>query len=176
MLKNLFRIWKEELFFLKREDYVKVISDLPLRFIRINENNLYLIQGITENKGEKALKNFKNQLKNGDLGLLVCIGDTPIAYGWAKFFKSRDFFFQISDSCCYLCKFYTHSNYRGHNVYPSLISTFIEYLSDYDRFYIDIEMGNLASKKGLLKVGFDTVKTFKFYRVFKITLNKYLLT
>lgn len=103
------------------------------------------------------------------------IDNVPVAYGWVKHKKSKDFFFLIEDGCCYLCRFYTHEDKRGHNIYPCLISALIEHEKECEKFYINIEKGNMASEKGLLKVGFKKIKEIRFFRVLRITLNKYLL-
>ena len=111
-------------------------------------------------------------MKSGNLGLFAYVDDVPVAYGWCKHQGSKDYFFNIGKDSCYLCRFFTSENVRGHNIYPSLISELIAREENINDFYIDIEDGNVSSEKGLMKVGFKRFKSFKFYRLLKITLNK----
>lgn len=166
----LFKIWKERLFFIKKEDVIKQEIDLPLKFVKICKENIDLAVNL---RGEEYKIQFKYQLLQGDLGYYGFINDKPIAYGWIKKPHSDDYFFNITKGTRYLCRFFTHESVRGKGIYPKLINFLIEQEDGCGRFYIDVEVGNEASERGLKKVGFKFVKQFNFLRGFKITFNKY---
>lgn len=44
------------------------------------------------------------------------------------------------------------------------------------KFYIAVEAENNSSTRGVEKIGFNYIKTLNFYRLLKITLNKYTLS
>ncbi len=172
MFGNMVKIWHEELFALYRNDVKNVTSDMNISYVPIILEN---INWVEELRGKEYVRQFEKQLAYGDFGYYAIIDNIPVAYGWVKHRYSKDFFFKISKECCYLCRFYTNKNYRGHNIYPCIISELINHEKECNQFYIDIEKGNKSSKKGLSKVGFKKVKDLKFFRAFRITLNKYML-
>ena len=171
MLGNIVKIWHEELFEIDSENKEYVESDYEIEYVPIDVSNYKDVELI---RGGYSIQ-FLKQLSYGDFGYYAMVDGKMVAYGWIKHAKSKDYFFKIEKDCCYLCRFFTHENSRGHNIYPCLINALIEHEKECRRFYIDIEKGNIASEKGLLKVGFKKIKTIRFFRGFRITFNKFLL-
>lgn len=172
LLKNIVRVWNEELFYLNRKEKLEVISDLKVRFVPITLENLSLVENL---RGKRYIKQFKKQIAYGDFGYYAYVEGKPIAYGWVKHKGSKDYFFKIEKNICYLCRFFTHVSVRGHNIYPLLILELIKHEKEYESFYIDIEEGNFSSERGLIKVGFKKIKKLRFFRIAKKTINKYVL-
>ena len=169
----LFKCWHERLFVLKREDLVRPEpKELKIDFVPITDDN---IEKVAELRGEQFVLQFKQQLSFGDFGYYACIDGNPVGYGWVKHPCSDDYFFNISDACCYLCRFFVHESVRGNGIYPAIICKLIEKEFSYDTFYIAAERGNCSSERGLSKVGFSFVKEFGFIRGFKKTFNKKIL-
>lgn len=165
----LFKLWHEQLFFLKRCNMVSRNPAIPLTYVEINQENSVLVR---ELRAEMYVSQFQRQLIMGDYGLYAFYEGKPVAYGWIKHSGSDDYFFEIGHETCYLCRFYTHESMRGQGIYPALITQLIGHEAWCDHFYIDIERGNCASQKGLEKVGFNFYKEYCFIRGFKHTINK----
>ncbi len=168
----LFKCWHERLFYLNRNRFEPIESDLPIKMVEITEDNIDLVSTL---RGEEFVAQFKYQLSLGDFGYYAYYEDKPIGYGWAKHTGSDDFFYNIESGACYLCRFFVHDSMRGHNVYPEIISNLIERETDINHFYIGVERGNISSENGLSKVGFEFVKEYGFVRGFKHTFNKKML-
>ncbi len=165
----LFKCWHEKLFFADRAGIIPQKARIDLRFVPISYENIGLVR---ELRGDVYEGQFKDQLDMGDFGFYAYDGDTPVGYGWVKHEGSRDYFFRVKDSCCYLCRFFVHESMRGKGIYPEIITRLIERESNCDRFYIAVERGNDPSERGLRKVGFKFVKEYGFVRGFKRTFNK----
>ncbi len=165
----LFKCWHEQLFRANRINITPKISDLPLKFVPVTEDNTHLVRDL---RGTVYEAQFREQLGLGDFGYYAYLDGTPVGYGWAKHAGSDDYFFKIGRGCVYLCRFFVHESARGHGIYPALISALIEHEFNTNCFYIAAERGNDASVRGLTKVGFDFVKEFGFVRGFKKTFNK----
>lgn len=165
----LFKCWKERLFVLKRADASFKKAKIPIEVVDITLENLKLVK---ELRGPEFEEQFRYQLSLGDFGYYAYCNNQPVGYGWVKHFGSDDFFFDISEGCCYLCRFFVHDSMRGQGIYPELISSLIKKEQDISTFYIAVERGNIASENGLKKVGFKFVKEFGFIRGFKHTFNK----
>lgn len=172
MIRNLIKVWHETLFYLNKKDVIEVMSDLEVKLEPVTMGNIDLVKNL---RGKEYVKQFSKQLEYGDFGYYACVDNKPVAYGWVKHSGSKDYFFEISDGCCYLCRFFTHEKVRGHNIYPLLIGALIEHEKTCENFYIDIESGNTVSENGLKKVGFKKVEELNFLRVFKKTINKFVL-
>ena len=172
-LVNLVRCWHERLFCLKRRDAVAQTASVPVKLVPVTEENADLVGTL---RGAEYVSQFRQQLALGDFGYYACVGDEPVAYGWAKHPGSKDYFFRIGEGCCYLCRFFVHENMRGKRIYPQLICALMARETDAERFWIAVERGNEASERGLKKVGFTFVKEFSFFRVLGRTLNMHRLT
>ena len=172
MLGNIAKVWHEELFVIDKANKKEVVSDVDIYYEPITLENIKWVENL---RGKEYICEFEKQLSYGDFGYYAMVNGNPVAYGWVKHEKSKDYFFRIESRCCYLCRFFTHESSRGHNIYPCLISSLIEHEKECNRFYIDIEKGNIASEKGLSKVGFKKIRNIKFFRAFRITFNKFLL-
>ena len=168
----LFKCWHEKLFYLNRKDAEPKKSDLNLKMVEITKESIHLVGKL---RGEEFIPQFEYQLSLGDFGYYAYCDDKPIGYGWAKHTGSDDFFYQIGEGVCYLCRFFVHEDARGHNVYPEIISELIKRENNTNHFYIGVERGNVSSEKGLTKVGFKFIKEYGFIRGFKHTFNKKML-
>lgn len=172
-IKKFFWIYHEELFKLSFKDLREVLPKENVTFVKIDKNNYKDVQNIR--LGRFYIKDFERMLLLGDYGIYICVNKIPVGYGWAKVETSDDYFFHIKN--CYLCRFYTNPDFRGKNLYPATILKLIQIFKNkgFDKFYIAAESSNSASLKGIAKVGFEYQKTLHFYRLLKVTLNKYKL-
>ena len=168
-MRNLFKCWHERLFHVSHNKVTPYKSDLLLELRPINFENASLVNSL---RGAVFEKQFLHQLSLEDVGYFAFYKGNAIGYGWIKHPGSDDYFFKISEGCCYLCRFFVHESVRGHGVYAELISSLIAHENGNNSFYIAVERGNVASEKGLKKVGFSFVKEYSFIRGLKYTMNK----
>jgi GNAT superfamily N-acetyltransferase len=57
----------------------------------------------------------------------------------------------------YLWDFVTSPDFRGRGIYPALLRAFIDHEPEVARFWVGHDLGNRASGRGILKVGFRAV-------------------
>lgn len=171
-LANLLKCWHEQLYHVRREDVQLQEATVPLEFVPVTADNAALV---SELRAPEYVGQFRQQLAQGDFGFYAYHEGRPVGYGWVKYPGADDFFFNIGEGCCYLCRFFVHESMRGKKIYPHLISALMEHEADCDTFYIAVETGNEASVRGLKKVGFRFVKEYSFWRGFRRTFNKQTL-
>lgn len=172
MICNIVKCWHERLFYLDKRNAKQCCSDIPLTMAAITKENAAWVRDL---RGKEYEKQFLSQLDIGDFGYYACVDGKAVGYGWVKRHGSKDYFFDIGECCCYLCRFFVHESMRGHRIYPKLICALIEHETEVNDFYIAVERGNEASERGLLKVGFEFQKELSFLRVLRRTVNKYRL-
>lgn len=173
IIKKFFWTYSERLYKLMLPQVRKVPPKQEVSFVRISEDNYLNVKSVRP--GSFYVRDFKKMLSLGDYGIYVCVNGMPVGYGWAKEDGSQDYFFHVRG--CYLCRFYVNPEWRGKNFYPAMICQLIQYFQEkgVDTFYIAVESKNMPSRKGIEKVGFVYQETLRFYRLTKMTLNKYQL-
>ena len=165
------KVYNMELYSLNRDCFISQLHKLPqgIEFHRITESDL------EANKSYCAshYKSWKYNLKKGAEGLFATYDNEIVAHGWLKKRSSKDPFYLMEKNVAYLSEFYVNANFRGRGIYPAMLSQFISNDQNFDSFFISIYQNNVASRNGLLKVGFKLSSCFRFVRAFKITLNKH---
>ncbi len=164
-----FKIWKEGLYELKREDLIVNTARVPLTFVRIDSENAHKV---TAMRGREYERQFRAQLKMGDIGYWACVDGEPVGYGWYKTAGSKDYFFKIGEGCCYMARHFVSEEMRGKGVHPAILSKLVELNPSDDLFYLCIERSNIPSQKSCAKVGFKKIGELKFLRILKYTFNK----
>ncbi len=85
----------------------------------------------------------------------------PAASGWSSGGRVEigelGLDFQLPPGNRYLWDFVTLPAYRGRGIYPALLRAFIDHESDVERFWVGHDLDNVASSRGILKAGFQTV-------------------
>lgn len=168
---KLFKAYSQKLYMINYNDISFRLQNDNISFIRIDDNNLEIVKNLS---GSKNMKQFKQQLSKGDIGIYVCIDNYPVGYGWLKNNKASDFFYNIG-SVNYLCRFFVKEEYRGRGLYPAMIVELANIGKEVYgnlRFFISVESNNISSERGIKKVGFSFIEHNKFIRILKITLNK----
>ena len=173
-MKSLYKIWEMDCFLLDADNFQYVRSNVELEFIRITKENYKLVENL---KCDSKIES--KQLKNANVGFFALYNKKVIGYGWYKDKNSKfhDTFYKMNkaDNVCYLCRFFVSEDMRGKNIYPAMISNLIEYHKKENtdaKYYISAYSDNIASIKGLSKVGFKLVSKYKFVRLMKLTVNK----
>jgi len=65
--------------------------------------------------------------------------------------------FQVPPDNRYLWDFVTLPEWRGRRIYPALLRAFIDREPGVERFWVGHDLDNVASSRGILKAGFQTV-------------------
>lgn len=165
----IFKFWKEGVYELRRSEHKTFTPRVEVTYVPIDFENAHKVTSL---RGKTYERQFRAQLKMGDFGYYACVDGEVVGYGWYKTRGSKDYFFKVSDGCCYLCRFFVSEKMRGNGIYPALISKLIETKADDDLFYLAIEDTNISSQKGSAKVGFKLVCEYVFLRILKYTFNK----
>lgn len=173
LLKKIFCIYREQLFSISVKDACNQFSNNDISFEEITLSNYKQVASIRP--GNFYIKDFKKMLILGDKGVFASLNGRLVGYGWLKQEPTKDYFFEIK--AAYLCRFFVHPDYRGKNIYPTIILHLLSILKNkgIEKAYLAVEHTNNASLRGIRKVGFDFIKEFPFIRICKCTLNKHLL-
>lgn len=173
-MKKIVRKYDMNLYSLRRENFISYTDCNALPF---NIEIKMLDYDLLEKHKENCFGNYELWLKTLNLrgGVLALIDNTIIAYGQIKVKKCSDAFYKIGAHTAYLSAFYTNDDYRGHCIYPALLSYLVETNQQYNEFFISAYTTNYASINGLTKVGFVFIKRLRFWRFAKSTVNKYRL-
>lgn len=130
--------------------------------------------------GEKAI--FSTKLNNGEIGIFALIENDFIAYAWSKqpgvYYQNDNPLISLSESEAYLYYCHTVENFRGYGIYPRLLILLSEkmFKSGVKVIYVDTSPINIASQRGIGKVGFKKMHTIRILRLFGITVKKNIFT
>jgi len=90
---------------------------------------------------------------------LALLGDVVAGWGWVAAREAAigqlGVGFTIPPGNRYLWDFATLPDYRGRGVYPALLQAVLRLETSADRFWIGHDTGNVASRRGILKAGFQ---------------------
>lgn len=170
---RIFKKFKMNLYHLDINDLITYSSRKPeeVAIKMIDAENL---EQIRQQRPDKY-KRWKLYIeKNNGHGCIALNDGKIVGYGWLKEKGVSDSFYKIRGGA-YLSEFFVDPSERGKNIYPAMISFLIENNRLYSNYYISAYTTNIASNKGILKVGFKTKSTLTFFRILKLTLNKHTL-
>lgn len=85
----------------------------------------------------------------------------PVAYGWVATAEATigelGLRFSLPPANRYLWDFFTGSAWRGLGIYPRLLQAILGREEDAERFWVGHDTPNVASRRGILKAGFQEV-------------------
>lgn len=145
-----------------------------LSFKRVRENNLH---DITLSRDEKVYERFNEYLKDGERGYFVYYDNKVISCGWvyinSKFSEIRKKYIIIPNGFAWLHDFWTHPDFRGKGLYPTLIQRISKEILleklviSPSNILIDTDSSNTASNKGIQKAGFELIGNIVALRIRK---------
>ena len=104
---------------------------------------------------------IRRRLESGNRAVIGLVGGQLAAIGWsaAGQFEIGELGLdlQLPDGDRYLWDFVTLPEWRGQGIYPALLQSFIVQESGVQRFWVGHDLDNVASRRGILKAGFQTV-------------------
>lgn len=117
--------------------------------------------------GDRARKKvFLSFLKKGYIGLLLYAGEEWVSYGWmSTLAANRPPHFPkhiVPDQGYWIFYCHTSNKYRGQGFYKRVLTELIHIASNHEHhteMYIDTEVGNRISQKGILSSGFELIGT-----------------
>jgi ribosomal protein S18 acetylase RimI-like enzyme len=150
----------------------KAIIPFDHTFI-IKTTDLDSIKGLTKEK----INIFRSKLTNGDIGIIALENNNCIGYAWASISKNRNNqldnpVIELKKNNAYIYYCHTILDYRGRGIYPQLLSLLAIKLfkEDIIEIIIDTSPNNVASQRGLLKVGFHEIYRAKILRLFGLVV------
>jgi len=161
-----------------RQSYLKApFSIEDIVYSAVDQNN---IGDIAQDVGEKVFKEFKKLLGRGDRGYYVYHNGRVIACGWAFFNlkanKVRKNYIDIPKGFVWLHNFWTHPEFRGKGIYPTLLNFFCctfdnALISSAHNILIDSYSDNIASNKGISKANFKPIGIINGVRIYRTWLT-----
>jgi len=154
------------LYELKIDKIKKVRPKLPIQQKLINQNNYKKTAEVTNIESYK--KKSKKMLDQGQIGIMAIYNNHIVGFSWAyvgKIFnkinknkKAVNHLIHLNDNeaLIHFCR--TAEYYRGNRIYSFLLSKLSNILfSRYKikNIYIDTDIENIPSQKGIKKVGFE---------------------
>lgn len=139
-----------------RYSYVNKISGYKnIECRQLNENDVGKIASIQDLPTEKHF--FK--MSGNEYCILGFYQKVPCGLSSMSFFPN--FYFlknKLEKDAAYIHYCYVNENYRGKSVYPTMLKELLEYgfeEKQISKVYIDTDKRNMASQRGILKVGFQ---------------------
>lgn len=160
----------------------KEVLKLPLNeeelIYKIVDRNI--LEDIIFTREKKICLTFKKYLDERERGYYVYFEDRVIACGWVFFNLSghnlKKQYIIIPNNFAWLHNFWTHPNFRGFGIYPTLLRYICkDILLQYKVLYphnilIDTDCSNESSNKGISKANFKFIGNVTALRIYKIWL------
>lgn len=143
------------------EDLHDIVPAGYVTFTKVTEDN---INHVLDFREIRHLNDFKQFLREDQLGIYAWVDSKVVGHGWAKVCKKRhcilngymDIF--QGDSLIHYCN--VSENYRSKNIYSSMLLLLCKMLfadGKTKRILIDTDINNIASCRGIRKVGFNHI-------------------
>ena len=164
------RLFKNYLYKLNRDEAREVQSKLPVCQEPITQDNYKRVIEVINLESYK--ESFKKMLDQGQIGIFAIYNNRAVGYNWAyigrvynKISKKRaDDLIKLKNdkALIHFCR--TAEDYKGNKIYPFLLSKLSKILfSKYNikNIYIDTDIENIPSQKGIEKAGFRKIYLVK---------------
>ncbi len=132
----------------------------PLRgFQVVATENIPVIAALAQLEPEE----IQTRVQGGNHPYVAYLAGQPVAYGWSAArqgsIQELDLKFTIPMGSRYLWDFATLPEWRGRGVYPRLLQAILYAEGPVaERFWIGHTADNMASRRGILKAGFQEVE------------------
>jgi len=147
-----------------------VKSDLPLTIRKATPNDLKQLQ-IGEYKYQMEMH---RDVVDGVKDAFVAFSEGKFAHiVWVYYSGDPNRFINLKPGEAEIKFGVTPEQFRGHNVYPKVVEFICHYLKEknYERLYGFVVKDNLASMRGLKKVGFKVTGTETFLKLFGFQIS-----
>jgi len=188
IVSRLFKIRHQYIFYINNFEKInEIVPKINVKFEEIGFDN---IEGVIKFRDWKYVKTFKRFLELGHYGIYAFVDSKAVAHLWSIICRTVhcriNGYMDIYQNEAFIHFCYVKEKYRGKNIYPTMLKILCQKLfSDFKikRIWIDTETYNIASFKGIEKVGFKPYgKGFYFqfcghliFKFFKKTKNKFIV-
>jgi GNAT superfamily N-acetyltransferase len=104
---------------------------------------------------------LEDRTRQGQQPWLATMAGEPVGYGWVSSGEltigELDLSVVLQPGSRYLWDFFTIPSWRGRGIYPRLLLAIIAHEVEAERFWVGHDLGNLASRRGIVKAGFCEV-------------------
>lgn len=154
-------VFKTLLYELDSEHLSLVDPRINVSYTWTREDNYDQVLAFRE---ENVAKSFKSMLDVGQKGIFAIHRGRTVAHCWALTAKNVEpgsrvnGLISLREDEAYIHFCHTDRNYRGNNIYPFLLSVLSKHLFEVEKMkaiFIDTSLDNIASQKGIRKVGFQ---------------------
>lgn len=144
----------------KHKEHISVSSIAQIQKVKSNS-----LQDVLQFQHPKYVKIFQNFLSLGDKGYYAYLGKKCIHRSWVKgneqiVYPHWAYLYKLKDNEVFIHYCETAPEARGKRIYPHVLSTIAEEYKD-KNILISVNDKNIASKKGIEKVGFKEVIRIK---------------
>lgn len=116
---------------------------------------------LLESLTHSVASELQDRRRNGHRPYVALLNDKAVAYGWVATCTAEigalGLSLVLSPGDRYLWDFFTHPDWRGRGIYPRLLRAVLGMEKDGERFWIGYDAPNVASARGIAKVGFQIV-------------------
>lgn len=139
------------------------------KIVMIDDEN---VSRIMEFRGEKVLETFKKHLKERQNGVYAIKNSKAIGHAWAIVCEQNTFlvnnYFKLHNNEALIHYCNVQKAYRGKNVFSCMLHKLCEYLLNdlnIEKIFIDADINNKASIRGIEKVGFSFVSSNIYFNI-----------
>jgi RimJ/RimL family protein N-acetyltransferase len=156
---RIIQIRRQRVFVLDRLEEMKLVQPrLPLSIFTVTSEN---VERIGEFRTEDVVRHFQRFLKAGEIGVFAERDGRVVGHAWGAVCRKEtrrvnDYFkLRQGEALIHFCS--VQESWRGLRIYPAMLSALVAMLftgQNLHRVFIDTGIDNLASVRGILKVGF----------------------
>ncbi|MFH1370570.1 MAG: GNAT family N-acetyltransferase [Planctomycetota bacterium] len=173
-ISGLFRIRRREVFVCGRlEELHEKRPKIPITIQDASYDNVHRV---TDFRNEKVEESFRRFLYQGQIGVYAISDSKAVGHAWAiicpKKRQMANGYFQLHkrEALIHFCN--TEPSCRGQGIYQAMLFALCKRLLEEAKVksvFIDTDLGNMPSVRGIQKVGFKPVGRY-FYFLFRNTL------
>lgn len=174
-------LFKNYLYELRKNEAIKVQPKLPIYEEFITQNNCERVIEMVNSESYK--KGFRGMLDQGQIGLFAIYNNRAVGYSWAyignicnKIKKNKKRLNDLvklrdDEALIHFCS--TAEEYRGRGVYSFLLFRlsdilFLKY--NIKKIYIDTDIKNISSQKGIERTGFRKIYLVKRLKILSFSI------
>lgn len=165
------------LFGLRKEQMARVIETDIHKRIQIEEITKGNIKKIEEIRGKSIADEVEKLIALNQIGVLITVEGEIAGHAICALPPSKEGAFLVRNSA-YIHFCYVKDCWRGHNLYPLMLQELIcicQKRYGITTFTIMTSCDNYSSQKGLVKVGFQFLKEYKYIEWWRFIWHKIIL-
>ena len=181
-ISGLFRIRRQEVFVCSGLE--ELHERRPRIPITIQDTSYDNVHRVTDFRNEKVEESFRRFLDQGQMGLYAIKDSQVVGHAWAIICRKKrqmaNGYFELhkGEGLIHFCN--TEPSCRGQGIYQAMLVALYKRLlneAKVERVFVDTDLDNLASIRGIQKVGFKPVGRYFYFQlrnrlIYKRNINK----